>query len=261
MSQLPSLEEMLSAGMHFGHRSERWHPKSKPFIFGERQGIHVLNLELTQEKLAESYELAKKLSSEGKSILFVGTKRQAQAIVKAEAERCGMPYNVEGWLGGTITNFDEIGKLIERYRKDRADREAGAWDKYTKKERSVKEADFQKKAVVLEGLSALRRMPDALFIVDIRNEKTAVTEARVRGITTMAITDSNVNPELVTHPIPANDDAVKSIALVARVIADAVLEGAKNRVAVAPSAATTENAATGAPKKRNSSRPLTVAKQ
>lgn len=245
---------MLAAGMHFGHRSERWHPKSKPFIFGERQGIHVLNLELTLEKLEEACELAKKLSSEGKSILFLGTKRQAQAIVKAEAERCGMPYNVEGWLGGTITNFDEIGKLIERYRKDRADREAGAWDKYTKKERAVKDAEFHKKAIVLEGLSSLRRMPDAMFIVDIRNEKTAVTEARVRSITTIAMTDSNVNPELVTHPIPANDDAVKSIEVVTRAIADAVLEGAKTRVAPAVEAKP-EKAA------RTSSRPLTVARQ
>lgn len=231
MPQLPSLEEMLSAGMHFGHRSERWHPKSKPYIFGERQGIHVINLEATQEKLAESCELAKKLASEGKSILFLGTKRQAQAIIKSEAERCGMPYNVEGWLGGTITNFDEIGKLIERYRKDRADRAAGAWDKYTKKERSVMDADFQKKAVVLEGLSSLRRMPDALFVVDIRTEKTAITEAGVRGITTIAITDTNVNPELVTHPIPANDDAVKSIAVITRAIADAIIEGTAQRPA------------------------------
>lgn len=232
MPQLPTLEEMLAAGMHFGHRSERWHPKSKQYIFGERQGIHVINLEATQEKLSDACELAKKLASEGKSILFLGTKRQAQEVVKAEAERCGMPYNVEGWIGGTITNFDEIGKLIERYRKDRTDRAAGAWDKYTKKERSVMDVAFHKKAVVLEGLSTLRRMPDAVFVVDIRTEKTAVTEAGVRGITSIAITDTNVNPELVTHPIPANDDAVKSIAMIAHAIADAVIEGAALRPAV-----------------------------
>ncbi len=233
MPQSLTLEEMLAAGMHFGHRSERWHPKSKPYIFGERQGIHVINLEATQEKLAEACEFVKKLAMEGKSLLFIGTKQQAQEIVKSEATRCGMPYNVEGWLGGTISNFDEIGKLLERYRKMRADREAGAWEKYTKKERSVLETDYQKKRVVLEGLSTLKKMPDAMFIVDIRTEKTAVTEANVRGISTVAITDTNVNPEMVTHPIPANDDAVKSIALITQCIADAVLEGKAARPVVA----------------------------
>ncbi|OGH62303.1 MAG: 30S ribosomal protein S2 [Candidatus Magasanikbacteria bacterium RIFCSPHIGHO2_01_FULL_50_8] len=231
MPQLPVLEEMLAAGMHFGHRATRWHPKAKPFIFGERQGIHVINLEVAQEKLAEAGEFAKQLAAEGKSLVFLGTKEQARAIVKAEAERCGMPYIVEGWIGGLVTNYDEIGKLLERYRKMRADREAGVWEKYTKKERSVLEADYQKKRVVLEGLSALKKMPDALFVVDIRNEKTAVTEAGVRKIPMIAMTDTNVNPELVSHAIPANDDAVKSIALVTKFIADAVIEGASQRPA------------------------------
>ncbi len=234
MPQLPTLEEMLTAGMHFGHRAQRWHPKSKPYIFGERQGIHVINLEATQEKLAEACDFVKKLASEGKTILFLGTKRQAQSVVKEEAERCGMPYNVEGWLGVTVTNFEEIGKLLERYRKMRTDREAGAWDKYTKKERSVMEADYQKKHVVLEGLSTLKKTPDAMYIVDIRTEKTAVTESLVRHIPTIAITDSNVNPEQVTHPIPANDDAVKSIVLITRLLADAILEGKAARAAAAP---------------------------
>lgn len=251
MPKLPTLEEMLAAGMHFGHRSQRWHPKSKPFIFGERQGIHVINLEATQEKLAEACDFVKKLASEGKSILFLGTKQQAQAIVKAEAERCGMPYNIEGWLGGLVTNFDEIGKLLERYRKMRADREAGAWDKYTKKERSVMEADFQKKRVVLEGLSSLKKTPDAMFIVDIRTEKTAVVESLVRHIPTIAITDTNVNPEQVTHPIPANDDAVKSIALITKALADAILEGKALRAA-APEEKVVNN---------NNAAPLVAAKQ
>ncbi|MCX6781142.1 MAG: 30S ribosomal protein S2 [Candidatus Magasanikbacteria bacterium] len=254
--QIPSLEEMFAAGVHFGHRSERWHPKSKPFIFGERQGIHVVNLEVTQEKLAEACEFAKKLAAEGKTILFLGTKRQAQQVIKTEAERCGMPYNIEGWLGGLITNFDELGKLLERYRKMRTDREAGAWEKYTKKERSVMEVDYQKKRVVLEGLSTLKKMPDAIYIVDIRNEKTAVTEAGVRGIPSIAITDTNVNPEKVTHPIPANDDAVRSIALITRCIADAILEGKAARTAAAP---VEENKPAAAP--RNSDRAMVAAQQ
>lgn len=253
MPQLPTLEEMLAAGMHFGHRSQRWHPKSKPYIFGERQGIHVINLEATQEKLAEACEFAKKLAMEGKSILFLGTKQQAQAIVKQEAERCGMPYDIEGWVGGLITNFEEIGKLLERYRKMRTDREAGAWDKYTKKERSVMEVDYQKKRVVLEGLSSLKKTPDAMFIVDIRTEKTAVVESLVRHIPTIAITDTNVNPEQVTHPIPANDDAVKSIALITRAIADAIIEGKAARpVVVAVEEKVVQN---------NNATPLVAAKQ
>lgn len=217
--------------MHFGHRATRWHPKAKSYIFGERQGIHVIDLEVSLDRLAQAGEFVKQLAQAGKTIVFLGTKAQAHDVVKAEAMRCGMPYVVEGWLGGLITNFDEIGKLLDRYRKMRADREAGAWEKYTKKERSVLEADYQKKTVVLEGLSAVKKMPDALYVVDIRNEKTAITEAGVRGIPMIAMTDTNVNPELVSHPIPANDDAVKSIALVTRYLADAILEGSALRPA------------------------------
>lgn len=228
----PELQEMLLAGMHFGHRSERWHPKSKPYIFGERQGIHVINLEATQEKLAEACEFVKKLVSEGKTLLFLGTKRQAQDIIKLEAERCGMPYIVDGWIGGLVTNYDEIGKLLDGYRKMKADRESGAWEKYTKKERSVMQAEYEKKSVNLEGLSTLKHMPDAVYIVDIRTEKTAVAETRVKGVATVAMTDTNVNPELVTYPIPSNDDAIKAITLVTHCIADAVIEGKAARPVV-----------------------------
>ncbi len=229
--KVPELSDMLTAGMHFGHRSERWHPKSKPYLFGERQGIHVINLEITQEKLAEASEFAKSLAMQGKTILFLGTKRQAQEVIKQEATRCGMPFIIEGWIGGLVTNFEEIGKLLERYRKMRADRESGAWDKYTKKERSVLQAEYEKKSVNLEGVSSLKRIPDAVFIVDIRNEKTAIEETITRKVPTIAMTDTNVNPELVTYAIPANDDAVKSIALVASCIADAILEGTAQRPA------------------------------
>lgn len=229
---VPELQDMLLAGVHFGHRAERWHPKSKPFIFGERQGVHVINLELTQEKLAEACDYLKKVASEGKTILFLGTKRQAQEVVKLEADRCGMPYIIEGWIGGLITNYEEIGKLLDGYRKMKSDREAGAWDKYTKKERSVLQAEYEKKSVNLEGLITLKRMPDAMYIVDIRNEKTAIAEALVRKVPTVAMSDTNVNPELVTHPIPANDDAIKSIALITKHIADAIIEGKAQRPAI-----------------------------
>lgn len=229
MSSLPTHEEMLAAGVHFGHRAQRWHPKAKPYIFGERQGIHVINLDVTEEKLAEAAAFARQLAAQGKQILFLGTKRQAQDVVRTEAERCGMPYITASWIGGLITNFEEIGKLLERYRKLKYDRETGGWDKYLKKERVRLEDDYQKKNETLCGLFNLKRVPDALFITDIRQEKTAVEEARKRGIPTIAITDTNVNPELVTHPIPANDDATKSITLITTVIASAIIEGTSSR--------------------------------
>jgi small subunit ribosomal protein S2 len=225
MPKLPELVDMLHAGMHFGHRATRWHPKIKPYLFGERQGIHVFNLELTQQKLGEALDFVKQMAAQNKQVVFVGTKRQAQAIVKREAERCGMPYITERWIGGLVTNFEEIGKRLEQYRKMIVDRENGGWDKYTKKERVVLEDEFQKKHKMFSGLTALKRMPDSMFFVDIRTEKTGVTETLVKKIPTLAITDTNVNPELVTYAIPSNDDAVKAIELVTMLLADAILEG------------------------------------
>lgn len=240
MPQLPTLEEMLAAGMHFGHRATRWHPKAKSYIFGERQGIHVINLEETQTRLADALTFAKQLAAQGKTILFLGTKPQAQQIIAQEATRCGMPYLNVSWIGGLITNYDEIGKLLDRFRQLRSDRETGVWEKYTKKERLRLEEYLNKKSDTLVGVVTLKRVPDALFIIDIRNEKTAVNEARMRGISTIALTDTNVNHELVTHAIPGNDDASKTIALVSRLIADAVLEGKSERaVAAAQSSAPT----------------------
>ncbi len=233
MPKTPELLDMIQAGMHFGHRSTRWHPKIKPYLFGERQGIHVINLEITQQKIAEALDFIKQLSAQGKTVLFVGTKRQAKDIIIREANRCGMPYITERWIGGLVTNFDEIGKRLEHYRKSAADRENGGWDKYTKKERVVLEDEFQKKHLIFEGLVTLKRMPDAMYLVDIRTEKTAITETLVKKIPTIAITDTNVNPELVTFPIPSNDDAVRAIELVTKLIADAVIEGR----AAAPAAA------------------------
>lgn len=237
MSQIPSELEMMSAGVHFGHRATRWHPKAKPYIFGERQGIHVINLDVTAEKLASAVEAVRQMAVEGKTIMFLGTKSQAQATMRAEAERCGMPFLTERWLGGLITNFEELGKLLERYRAMKVDRENGGWDKYSKKERVRLEEDYLKKDKVLSGLINMKRVPDAIYLVDVRQEQTAVREANVRGVTTIAITDTNVNPELVTYSIPANDDAVKAIALITKVITDAIIEGRASRpVEVAPKA-------------------------
>lgn len=231
MSQIPSELEMMNAGVHFGHRATRWHPKAKQYIFGERQGIHVINLDVTAEKLAAAAAVARQLAAEGKTILFLGTKSQAQTAVRAEAERCGMPFLTERWLGGLITNFEELGKLLERYRTLKQDRENGGWEKYSKKERVRLEEDFLKKDKVLFGLITMKRVPDAIYLVDVRQEKTAVREAIVRGVTTIAMTDTNVNPDLVTYAIPANDDAVKAIALITKVIAEAVIDGRASRPA------------------------------
>lgn len=225
MTKIPTVLEMLETGMHFGHRTTRWHPKMKPYLFGERQGVHVINLEITAEKLKEALEFVRDLSMHNRTILFLGTKRQAQSIIKAEAERCGMPYITGGWIGGLLTNFDEIGKLLERYRRMKSERENGEWEKFTKKERVRLEDDFRKKDLTLSGIAQLKKLPDAMFAVDLRIEKTAIEEARKTKMPVVAIVDSNVNPELVTHPIPANDDAVKSIALITKFIADAVIEG------------------------------------
>lgn len=223
----------MSAGAHFGHRATRWHPKMEPFIFGERQGVHVINLEETQIKLADAFAFVKQLAAQGKTVLFLGTKRQAQKIIQVEALRCGMPYLNVAWIGGLLTNYDEIGKLLDRYRQLRSDRETGVWEKYTKKERLLLEEDLQKKNDTIAGLVTLKRVPDAMFIVDIRTEKTAVNESIMRGVPTVAITDTNVNPERVTHAIPANDDASKTISLITRFIVDAILEGKAEYASVA----------------------------
>lgn len=228
--QIPSLEEMLQAGMHFGHRVSRWHPKMQTYIFGERQGVHIIDLEQAREKLAAAAEFVKNSVASGKDVLFVGTKKQAQEIIRAEAKRASQPYLVERWIGGLLTNFDEIGKLLERYRQMQSERATNAWDKYTKQERARLEDDFQKKDSVLCGIGLLKRPPEAMFIIDIRQEKTAVQEAMRTGITTLALVDTNVNPDHITFPIPGNDDAVKAIALVMKVMADAAVEGMKMRV-------------------------------
>ncbi len=227
----------MSAGAHFGHRATRWHPKMKPFIFGERQGVHVINLEETQTKLAEALEFMKQLAAQGKTILFLGTKRQAQQIILEEATRCGMPYVTIAWIGGLLTNYDEIGKLLDRFRQMRSDRETGVWEKYTKKERLRLEEDLHKKNETLLGMVTLKKVPDALFIVDIRTEKTAVNETLMRGVPTVALVDTNVNPDQVTYPIPCNDDASKAIGLMTRLVADAILEGKTERAAVMAQAA------------------------
>jgi small subunit ribosomal protein S2 len=211
--------------MHFGHLASRWHPKMHEYIFGVRGGVHIINLENTQKQLARALDDVKAIASRGGNVLFVGTKRQAQNIVEKYAVEAGMPYVNNRWLGGTMTNFSELHKLIKKY-KDLKDKQAkGELRKYTKKEQLMISREIDDLEKKVGGISTLDKVPDALFIVDTRKEKTALREANVMGIKVFAIVDTNVDPSKVDYPIPANDDAVKSIELISSLISEAIQEG------------------------------------
>lgn len=225
MLKLPSILEMLQSGVHFGHQVSRRHPKMNQYIFGERNGVHVIDLEKTKAKLEEVLAAVKKMAAEGRVVLFASTKPQARDIVKQAAIDCGMPYLVERWLGGLITNFSEIKKLIQKYNTMKEEQASGEWEKYTKKE----QIDFAKKLetmhVSLAGLSSLTKLPDALFIPSLHGEKTAVTEANKTNVAIIGVADTNANPNKATFVIPANDDAVNSIKMIVGLVAEAVKAG------------------------------------
>ncbi|MDO8425820.1 MAG: 30S ribosomal protein S2 [bacterium] len=226
----PTLQEMLKAGVHFGHRASRRHPKMDPYIFAMRNGVHILDLEQTQRKLVEACDAARALSKEGKIILFVGTKDSAKVIVREQAMRVHMPYVIGRWLGGTMTNYAIIGKVIQKYRGLVRMRDTGEMEqKYTKHEQAELGREIVRLEIVVGGISDLNRLPDALFVVDVQNESTAVREAVRKEIATFAICDTNVDPTDITYPIPANDDAVASIRMLTTAFADAVAEGAVER--------------------------------
>jgi len=225
MIKLPTIEEMLKAGMHFGHRTSKWHPKMEPFIFTSRNGVHVIDLTKSQKMLGQALELIKKLAGENKLILFVGTKTQVKKPLKKMCEETNMPYVSEKWMGGTMTNFAIIRKLIKKYKDLLDNKSAGKLEKYTKKEK----LEFDREILSLEtkvgGLVNLNRLPDIIFIWDIKNEKTAMAEARKKNIPIIAICDTNVNPTEVNYIIPSNDDATKTIKLVLNLIKEAITEG------------------------------------
>ncbi len=225
MSQTPSLLEMLKAGVHFGHQGSKWHPKMQPYIFGIKNGIHVIDLDKTVEELEKTLAAVRTMAAQGKVILFVGTKRQARSIIKEAAERCGMPFLVERWIGGLLTNFEECQRRLKKYKMLRDQVATGEIEKYTKKEQSTFKKQLLKMDKYLSGLIGIDKIPDALYIADLRVEKTAVTEARRVGVPVVAVCDTNVDPTKVNYVIPANDDAVNSIQMMASLMADAVLEG------------------------------------
>jgi len=231
--KIPTVEEMLKAGMHFGHRTSKWHPKMEPFIFGSRKGVHIIDLRKTQRLLNEALEYLKREAQAGKAILLVGTKTQVKNLLKKTAVETGMPYVSERWLGGLLTNFAVIRNLVRKYKDLMEKRDSGKLDKYTKKER----LDFDREIVKLEnnvgGLVSLIKTPDVIFIWDIKKEKTAFAEAKKKKIPLVAVCDTNVNPDGVQHIIPANDDASKGIKLVMNLVKEAVeegkMEGEKNK--------------------------------
>jgi small subunit ribosomal protein S2 len=220
-----TLQQLLLAGAHFGHLTRRWHPKMKPYILMQRNGIHLIDLRKTQECLEKACNAVKEISLRGEQVLFVGTKSQARDIMMAEAKRAGVPYVNERWLGGALTNFQTIRQGIKTLNSLEKKMTDGTFEKISKKERLMIERRREKLLESIGGIRDMNRLPGAIFIVDVRREKIAVAEARRLNIPIFAIVDTNVDPDMVDFPIPANDDAFKSIAVVTRAFTDAVAEG------------------------------------
>jgi len=220
-----SIKELLEAGVHFGHRTRRWHPKMKPYIFAERSGIHILDLQKTVEGLERACEVVKDVVSKGGIVLFVGTKKQAQETIAQQATRCNMPYVNHHWLGGTLTNWHTIRKRIDYLIQLEERRERGEFEVLPKKEALRLERKIEKLNRRLGGIKNMERLPDLLFVVDVKREAIAVKEANDLGIPIIAIVDTNCNPDPIDYVIPSNDDAIRSIRLITTKIADAVLEG------------------------------------
>ena len=221
------IKQLLEAGVHFGHQTKRWNPKMKKFIFGSRSSIYIVDLEKTEECLNKARDFLLDIATKGEFVLFVGTKKQAQEVVQAEAIRAGMYYVTERWPGGLLTNFSTITKSINRLKDIERMKEDGTYQKFTKKEVALLEKELAKLKKNFSGIVAMEKMPKAVFIVDTMKEDTAVKEARRLKIPIVALIDTNSNPELVDYPIPGNDDATKSIKLVTNLLAEAVIEGRK----------------------------------
>jgi small subunit ribosomal protein S2 len=224
-----TMKELLEAGVHFGHKTNRWHPKMKPYIFTERNGVHIIDLQQTIRAIDSTYELVRDKVAQGGVILFVGTKRQAQETIAAEAQRCQMPYVNHRWLGGTLTNWRTIRERIRYYiQLDEMIRNGGL-ETMPKKEAIRLRRKYEKMRLKFEGLRPLKRLPDMLFVVDTMREATAIREANALNIPVIAMVDTNCDPDPIDYIIPANDDAIRSIKLITRLMADAVLEGLQLR--------------------------------
>ena len=225
MANIISMKQLLEAGVHFGHQTRRWNPKMQPFIFMDRNGIHIIDLQQTVTRLNEAYKFVEQLAANGETILFVGTKKQAQEAVAEEAKRCGMYYVNQRWLGGMLTNFQTIQSRIRYLRDLETRKERGDFERLPKKEVQRLQDDMARLERILGGIKDMRRLPSALFIVDTRKERTAVLEARRLEIPIIALADTNCDPDEMDYPSPANDDAIRAVRLLCSKIADAVIEG------------------------------------
>jgi len=220
-----SMKSLLEAGVHFGHQTRRWNPKMRKFIFTERNGIHILDLQQTVERLEQACDFVRDLVANGGTILFVGTKRQAQETIESEAKRCGMPYVTTRWLGGTLTNFQTIQNRIDHLVRLEDSRARGELDYLPKKERQSKEEEIAKLNRYLGGIKEMTAVPGAVYIVDTTKENIAVAESLRMGIKIVSLVDTNCNPDVIDYPVPSNDDAIRAIKLITARIADSVLEG------------------------------------
>ncbi len=227
------MKQLLEAGVHFGHQTRRWNPKMAEYIFTERNGIYIIDLQKTVKKLEEAYAFIREVSMEGKSVLFVGTKKQAQDSVKEEAERAGAYYVNARWLGGMMTNFTTIQRRINRLKQLRAMEEDGTFDLLPKKEVIKLNLEIEKLEKFMGGIKEMKEMPGALFIVDPRKERIAVAEAKKLGIPIVAIVDTNCDPDEIDYVIPGNDDAIRAVKLIAGAIANAIIEGNEGKMGAA----------------------------
>lgn len=220
-----SMKSLLETGVHFGHRARKWNPKMKPYIFTERNGIHIIDLQQTIVYIDEIYNHVREVVADGGTVLFVGTKRQAQETIAGEAMRCGMPFVNQRWLGGTLTNWRTVRGRLDTLKRLERQREEGAFEELTKKERLLLDRKMEKLDLRFGGMRNMSRLPDLLFIVDVRREETAVKEANILNIPIVALVDTNCDPDPIDFVIPSNDDAIRAIKLLTGKIADAALEG------------------------------------
>ncbi len=221
------IKKLLEAGVHFGHQTKRWNPKMKQYIFGEKSGIYIIDLEKTEKLLNKARAFISEVAAQGKPVLFVGTKKQAQEVIEEESKRCGAFYINHRWLGGLLTNFQTIKKSIKRYKEIDQMEKDGLFNSFTKKEIASLTAEREKLIKNLSGVIEMDRLPGAIFIIDSKKEETAVLEAKRLNIPVVGLIDTNCDPDLVDYPIPGNDDAIKSIKLITSFIAESVLDGKK----------------------------------
>ena len=254
-----SMKALLESGVHFGHRTNKWDPRMKPYIFTERNGIHIIDLQQTVKLLTQSYNTIRDTVANGGTVLFVGTKRQAQETVQEEAVRCGMPYVTERWLGGMLTNWSTMYQRIQELDRLEQLRDSGDINRLTKKEGLLIQREIERLHTRLSGVRAMKRLPDLLFIVDVCREDAAVHEANLLNIPIVAMVDTNCNPQGIDYVIPSNDDAIRAIKLLVAKMADAVLEGKASRKDEEPEEAPAAEAKSETP--RPSRRPARAAEQ